>query len=199
MRIAVLAWGSLIWHRRELAITKDFKPLGPRVELEFSRISRDGRLTLVVDEAHGQPCVAYAALSAFDNLDAALENLWVREGSQGEPLPKDVRAHGRTGWADVSSDTQSQKATERHPKAVAAIKDWARENNYAASIWTALGSNFHDSKKAAEPFSVDAAIRYLDRLDKLSFARALHYIWSAPPEVDTPLRRAVNERWARKG
>lgn len=182
-----------------MAVTTGFDPVGAHIALEFSRISRDSRLTLVVDEAHGQPCVAYAALSAFDNLDAALENLWVREGSPGEPLPKDVRAHGRTGWADVFSDTHSQKAIERHPKAVAAIKDWARENNYAAAIWTALGSNFHDSDKAAEPFSVDAAIRYLDRLDKLSFARALHYIWNAPPEVDTPFRRAVNKRWAREG
>lgn len=199
MKIAVLAWGSLIWDRRALAIATDFEPVGPHIALEFSRISRDDRLTLVIDEAHGSSGVTYATLSAFDDLDAALENLWVREGSQGEALPKEVRTHGRTGWVEVGSDAHSQLAMNRHPKAVTAIKDWATENNYAAAIWTALGSNFHDSEKAAESFSVDAAIRYLDRLDKLSFARALHYIWSAPPEVDTPLRRAVNECWARKG
>lgn len=199
MRIAVLAWGSLIWDSRELAVVSGFEAAGPCVRLEFSRISRDGRLTLVLDEEHGQSCVTYAALSANNSLDDALQNLWNREGFPDEKLPEDVRAHGRTGWVDILSDTHSQRATERHPRAVAAIKDWAKENNYTAAIWTALGSNFHDSGKAAEPFSVDAAIRYLDRRDKLSFARALHYIWSAPPEVDTPLRRAVNQHWARKG
>ena len=200
MKIAVLAWGSLIWDRRELAIATEFEPIGPHIALEFTRISRDGRLTLVLDEACGSSCGVYAALSAFDCLEAALENLWGREGSQGELLPKDVRTHGRVGWVDVVSDKHSQKSMERHPKAVDAIKCWAKANAYDAVIWTALASNFHEKDKAGKAFSVDAALHYLAGLDnRLSFAVALNYIWSAPPEVDTPLRRAVNERWAQKG
>jgi hypothetical protein len=88
---------------------------------------------------------------------------------------------------------------ERHPQAVAAIRAWTSANGFDAAIWTALNSNFHQSDKAGEPYSVNAATQYLDGLDRLSFARALHYIWNAPPEVQTPLREAVNARWPPNG
>jgi hypothetical protein len=84
---------------------------------------------------------------------------------------------------------------ERHPKAVATIKAWAQENGFGAAIWTALASNFHDVGKSAEPFSVEAGIRYLEALDAPKLVAALGYIRSAPPEVQTPVRVAVNARW----
>lgn len=84
---------------------------------------------------------------------------------------------------------------ERHPQAVATIKAWAKANGYDAAIWTALASNFHEPDKAAEPFSVEAAIRYLEALDAPKLKAALAYIRSAPPEVQTPVRAAVNTRW----
>ena len=52
--------------------------------------------------------------------------------------------------------------------------------------------------KAGEPFSVTAAIRYLEALegqDPAAFERALAYIRKAPPEVETPVRDAVAKRW----
>jgi hypothetical protein len=58
----------------------DFEPIGPRLPIEFCRISRDGRLTLVIDESFGVPCTTYSALSAFGDLNAAIENLRDREG-----------------------------------------------------------------------------------------------------------------------
>ena len=54
---------------------------------------------------------------------------------------------------------------ERHSKAAATIKTWAQANGFDAAIWTALASNFHEPDKAGEPFSVEAAIRYLEMLD----------------------------------
>lgn len=195
MKIAVLAWGSLVWHHRELAITDDFKPSGPHLPIEICRVSGDGRLTLVIDEALGASCATYAAPSNFGDLDGALENLWVREGFEGEPLPRNLRNHGRVGFVKVSLGKQSEKAVKRHPQSVAAITAWVKANDYDAAIWTALASNFHEPERAGEPFSVEAAIRYLDELDKVCFAKALHYIWNAPPEVQTPVRTAVNARW----
>jgi hypothetical protein len=59
----------------------DFEPTGPSLPIEFCCVSRHGRLTLVVDEAFGAPCITYSAMSAFDNLDAAIENPRHREGS----------------------------------------------------------------------------------------------------------------------
>jgi hypothetical protein len=186
MKIAVLAWGSLVWDHRDLAIAEYFVPRGPRFHIEFCRVSGDGRLTLVIDEAFGAPCLTYSALSVFGDLNEAIENLRLREGMPG--------ARG-VGFFDVASGTQSERVTERHPQALASIKAWAKANGYDAAIWTALASNFYEPDKAAEPFSVEAAIRYLEALDAPKRAAALAYIRSAPPEVQTPVRAVVNARW----
>lgn len=178
-----------------MAIAEDFTPHGPRISVEFCRVSGDGRLTLVIDSAFGASCQTYVAGSACGDLDAALNNLWLREGSQDETLPKNVRTHGRVGFVEVASGDCSAKALERHPKAVATIKTWAQANGFDAAIWTALARNFDLSDKAGKPFSADAAIRYLEGLDAPKLDAALAYIRSAPPEVQTHVRAAVSARW----
>jgi hypothetical protein len=186
MRIAILAWGSLVWDSRELAIAEAFRADGPRLPIEFCRVSGDGRLTLVIEEAFGTACQTYFAESASGDLDAAIENLRLREGM---PSAKGV------GFVDVGSGKQSDRANSRHPKAVAAIKTWIPAIGFDAAIWTALASNFRETDKAGEPFSVEAAIRYLESLDAPQRSEALDYIRKAPPKVQTPVRAAVNERW----
>ncbi|HZP69875.1 MAG TPA: hypothetical protein VFB29_08025 [Pseudolabrys sp.] len=193
MRIALLAWGSLVWNRGDLAIANAFEPNGPVLPIEFSRISGDGRLTSVIDEAVGAACATHAASSPFDELDLALQNLWIREGPRGEKLPLDVRQHGRVGFIDCRSGHASAKALERHPHAVETIAAWAAERGYDAAIWTALDSNFSD--RAGEPFCVEAAVRYLETRDTATLEKALTYIRRAPAEVQTPLRAAVDARW----
>jgi hypothetical protein len=54
MRIAVLGWGSLIGDPGDMALADRFEPNGPQLPLEFSRISNNGRLTLVIDETAGR-------------------------------------------------------------------------------------------------------------------------------------------------
>ena len=53
LRIACLGWGSLLWDPRSLPMAGPFRDDGPRLPIEFSRIARDGRATLVarLDEA----------------------------------------------------------------------------------------------------------------------------------------------------
>ena len=73
-----------------------------------------------------------------------------------------------------------------------------RVAGYDAAIWTALTSNFDDWGKGGEPFSVSAALQYLETLekdDRAKFTRALAYIRKAPPEVETPVRDEVAKRW----
>jgi len=80
--------------------------------------------------------------------------------------------------------------------------DPSERDAYDAAIWTALASNFHEPGKGGEPFSVTAAIRYLETLerwDAAKFAPALAYIRNAPIEVQTPVRAAVQRRWPRSG
>lgn len=195
MKIAILAWGSLIWDQRNLAIASEFKPVGPPLPIEFCRVSADRRLTLVIDESIGVSCRTYIAESALGDLNAALANLWTREGSPDEVLPKYVRKHGRVGFVEVASGDCSNKALERHPNAVVTIKAWAQANGFEAAIWTALANNFREHEKTGELFSVEAATRYLGTLDKDVFALALQYIQTAPPEVQTPVRAATNAHW----
>lgn len=195
MKIAVLAWGSLIWEPRSLQIATEFVPFGPVLPIEFSRVSGGKRLTLVVDEAIGAPCRTYVAQSAHADLDQALLNLWSREGKENERLPARVRQSGRVAFVDLTTKTESMSAKERHPVAVEAIRSWASATGHDAVIWTALASNFHEEEKAGKPFTVESAMEYLDGVDMPELAAALHYIWNAPPEVQTPVRAAVTARW----
>ena len=186
-KIAVLGWGSLVWDPRDLQAAEKFAPDGPLLPIEFCRISGDGRLTLVIDETFGAICTTYSAPSALENLDAAIEDLGVREGM--------LDARG-VGFVELASGKQSDIAIERHPNAVATIAAWAQSNGYDATIWTALASNFEEH--GGEPFSVTAAIQYLDGLEKrdaAKFASALATIRTAPPKVETPVRAEVNKRW----
>jgi hypothetical protein len=186
VRIAVIAWGSLVWDRRELVVADDFEPTGPLLPIEFCRVSRNGRLTLVIDEAVGTHCATYSALSAFDNISNARGNLQAREGLE--------HVNG-VGFIDLTLGTKSGRAMERHPLAVETITAWANANRYDAAIWTALASNFHEPEKADEPFSVEAAIRYLETRGAKTLDAALTYVRQAPPEVQTPVRAEVKKRW----
>ena len=186
MRIAILAWGSLVRNRGSLAVTADFEALGPRLPIEFCRVSSDGRLTLVIDENVGAFCATYAAVSSFEDLSAAIENLQIRERMPG---PKGV------GYVNLRSGKQSSVAVERHPRTVAAIYAWTISNAYDATIWTALANNFHQSDKANEIFSIESAIRYHNTLDAEALTSSLEYIRNAPPEVQTPVRQAIHSWW----
>jgi hypothetical protein len=189
VKTVVLAWGSLVWDPRELKTAAKFAANGPLLPIEFCRISNDGRLTLAIDERFGALCKTYSAPSALENLDAARDDLCLREGM----------ANARAiGFVEPASDRQSDFALENHPQVVATIAAWAESLGYDAAIWTALASNFDAWGKGGEPFSVSAALQYLETLegeDSAKFAEALAYIRKAPPEVETPVRDEVARRW----
>jgi hypothetical protein len=188
VKSAVLAWGSLLWDPRDLQTAAKFVANGPLLPVEFCRVAADGRLTLAIDETFGAVCTTYSAPSPFPSLDVAIENLRRREGCDAEAI----------GFVEPASGRQSDVAIERHPEVVATIAAWTASYGYDAAIWTALASNFDEPGKGGEPFSVTAAIRYLETLegqDAAKFARALAYIRNAPPKVETPVRDEVAKRW----
>ena len=98
MESAVLAWGSLVWDPRDLQAAAEFAPNGPLLPVEFCRISADGRLTLAIDETFGATCTTYSAPSALESLDAAIENLRLREG-----MPNALEV----GFVELASGKQS--------------------------------------------------------------------------------------------
>ena len=50
MKIAILSWGSLLWQPKDLQFNQEigWSNNGPMLPIEFARISKDGRLTLVI-------------------------------------------------------------------------------------------------------------------------------------------------------
>ncbi|MFC3061033.1 hypothetical protein [Paenirhodobacter populi] len=164
-----------------------FNPIGPILPIEFCRVSGNDnpprRLTLVIDDDIGVQCQTYVALSAFDDLEAARENLRSREGL----------AHVNGIGFAVKGGASSARAIERHPKAVMAIEAWLAASDFDAVIWTALANNF--AERAGEAFSVEASIRFLEAQPEEHLPRALEYIRKAPEPVQTPVRAAVSARW----
>ncbi len=181
MEIAILGWGSLIWDPRTLRLAGDWQTGGPVLRIEFSRISDDGRLTLVIDEQHGVDVETRFALSGLSELDLAIKNLQEREGA---------RHADSIGYA-CRDGRQSKQAVNQHPKSCANICAWLAQSSSDAVIWTAIGPRFET--KAKNPFSVDAAISYLGNLREPTRTLARDYILKAPAEVTTPVRLKAEE------
>jgi hypothetical protein len=59
--IVCLGWGSLIWNPKDLPV-EDWHGDGPALPVEFARISRGGRLTLVVADSAAQLPVLWTRL-----------------------------------------------------------------------------------------------------------------------------------------
>ena len=84
-RIAILGWGSLIKQPKRLPLQGGWKSDGPVLKIEFSRISNDGRLTLVIDPL-GSEIKTYHARSARTELDDAICDLMIRERTSKENI-----------------------------------------------------------------------------------------------------------------
>lgn len=179
MKIAILGWGSLIWNKDSLLIAGDWHTGGPVLPIEFSRISGDGRLTLVIDPQNGVPVTTLYARSEFENLNDAIANLRVREGTSSEKI----------GFVNLVANTERDYSRQQHPDACDAIKLWAQEHDWQAVIWTALASNF--SEKQNQPFTFAAAVEYVAGLSGSAKATALEYIHRAPDGIDTPVRQLI--------
>ena len=185
MKIAILGWGSLIWDDRPEFVNfksqiEGWKYDGPRLKLEFSRISqsRKGALTLVIDEENGAECTVQYAMSKRKVPDDAICDLRNREGT--------VLTHIGYYFADESRMGE--------PSVPNSIKKWIANKEFDVVIWTGLPSNFKDEK--GEDFSVDAAKQYLQGMCNEGKAKSAEYIMRAPNFIDTSLRRAMQtEPW----
>ena len=83
MKIAILGWGSLLWQPKNLQFDKEtgWSANGPFLPIEFARISKDGRLTLVITPKETKEVKTYFAISSYETVEEAVLNLAVREGS----------------------------------------------------------------------------------------------------------------------
>ncbi len=73
-----------------------------------------------------------------------------------------------------STGTNSIAAAKRHPEALRAVGAWTSASGFDAAIWTALACSF--AEKTGEPFSVQAAVRYLENQNVDRLSTSLTYI-----------------------
>jgi len=179
MKIAVIGWGSLIWNRRDLKIAEDWiTGGGPTLPIEFSRVSKDCRLTLVIDHVNGVEVKTRYAISSFSNLHDAIENLRIRE---------DAESSKPIGYINLRNGQNRAKGAA----GAETIRAWARDAQVEAVIWSDFQPNFKEQTECE--FSVDNGVRYLLNLPRRARENAFDYIRKAPEEVDTPLRRKLSE------
>ena len=179
MKIAIIAWGSLVWDPRTLRIKGDWNNNGPLLNIEFSRVSKDGRLTLVIDLNNGEEVKTYFAQSQRNELGDAIDDLIEREATDRKQI----------GFVDVINGTDSKAEFPDQIDVFNKIKDWCHRENYEAAVWTALQSQF--KKQTKLDFSLDNAISYLKKLPKPARENALEYIRKAPAEIATPVRNKI--------
>ena len=181
--IAVFGWGSLIWCPGALRLKTKWRLDGPRLPIEFARISGDGRLTLVIQPDAEDQQVCWS-LSEFDGFDDAVENLQEREGCE---------------LRGIHSLTATGKTTGEIPATVKeSVRGWlAARGQLSAAIWTGLTTNWQ--KKRRQKFTSEDAVRYLKELESereraaTTFNRAREYVKNAPSLIQTRVRRAMQQ------
>lgn len=182
LNIVVVGWGSLIWRPGSLRLRTRWRQAGPRLPIEFARISRDGRLTLVIHPG-AEDQSTYWALSELTVLDEARDDLCAREGS---------------GLADIHHVLRDGRAAEAAPPdIVRLIGEWlARLEDVDAVVWTGLPSNWEEKRQ--RQFTREDAVEYVKQLeagrDNDAYSRAREYVTHAPPQIDTVVRRALRRR-----
>ncbi len=168
MTIACLGWGSLIWDPRELPIQGQWSDDGPLVSVEFSRQSRDGRITLVV-ESNATPVRTFWAVMDTHNLAASRSDLQKRE---------DCKLQAIGSW---SAGTQS-------PRSIPDLHKWASARKIDAVIWTNLKPKIGNEYRTP---SIDEVVSYLRSLRGAKRDCAERYIRLAPRQIDTAYRRRI--------
>lgn len=184
MKIAIIGWGSLIWCPGSLRLSSLWRGDGPKLPIEFARISSDERLTLVV-HSQGQKVTTYWAFSAFQAMPDAIRNLRERENCGS-------RCIGTLQRGKLPARGYTQQ-----------IKIWLdAHGDVDAVIWTALPSNWQEKRK--KKFTIKDALAYLAELEArgqtagAALSRTREYIRNTPSQIQTRLRRKIsrNKEWA---
>lgn len=178
MKVAVLGWGSLIPKPQGLPLSGSWEPNGPVLKIEFSRISSDGRLTLVID-TEGSDVRTYYAKSARTELDDAICDLMIREGTSKKNI-------------GTCSKDRVHNFAPNHKDVLPALQTWLDETNFDAVIWTDLASNYH--KKRGVAFTESDAHVYLNSLSSVCRENAREYIIQAPPQTRTSFRKFLQSK-----
>lgn len=175
MKIAIIAWGYLIWDRRSLDVAPEWLPDGPLLPVEFARFATPPRLLPVLVECAAlQP--TFWALSHKQSVLAAAADLAVREG---------VGTHDIGHWS-------SDESMRRPVGFEAVIAQWAESKVLDGAVWRAVQPNLPDRSPGfpSEQQRLDF-LRELIATGQEQDAR--EYFERMPAQIRTPFQ-ALDER-----
>lgn len=180
MKIACLGWGSLIWRPENLLIQRHWFQDGPMLPIEYTRQSKDGRLTLVLTP--GMTAVrSLWAVMATEELEKAKTSLQIREGI-GDPNKNKY-------IGSIRRDTQVPNESE----IVQIIRSWMNTLQMDAVIWTNLPPRFNGNDDQIP--TLHEATKYLIGLDINTQSTAEQYIRKTPQQIDTSYRRDFEKQF----
>lgn len=172
MKIVCLGWGSLIWKPERLSVKGEWYKDGVLLPIEFTRVSKDGRVTLIIDDQAEDVITLWNPMT-ITNLDDAIENLREREGTISSKIH----------FATLES-------SDRNPFQKRII-DWLKLHEMDAAIWTGL--SYSQFTQFARP-TIEQIISHLSTLKDKSLKDAREYIVNAPTQIETEYRLEIMNR-----
>lgn len=169
MKIACIGWGSLIWDPKKLNIATQWFEDGPLLPIELTRISKDKRVTFIIDESAMNVPTLWA-LMATDSLENAKESLKDREDTS----IKNIHCIGKFDVPKGNVDL--------------IIRDWLFIKGLDYAIWTGL--SFSKKTQSDRP-GIDLIINHLKDLTVDEKRKAEEYIRRAPAQVNTEYRKLI--------
>ena len=182
MKTAILGWGSLLWQPKDLQFDKEigWSENGPMLPIEFARISKDGRLTLVITK-DVKEVKTYFAISSYESEEEAVLNLAIREGC---------------GREQIGSYDKSKKNFSKEVFFENNILKWIKNTGIDVVIWTNLGEKWevkNDDGEVIDTIVPDERVDYLKNLKNHKRALAEEYIRRTPTQIDTHYRSLIEK------
>jgi len=164
IQIVYLGWGSLKWSYAGLKI-ENWTQTDIEAPLEFSRISQDGRLTLVIDEANGTKNKLWMAPTKYKNIDLAINALKLREHTL------------KSGISYINLPKKKYRIHNTPPKITQEIVLWALKEGIDVVIWTDLPSNWSSIRKSK--YTPADAIQYFKSMPIPTQMKIFNYVYGA--------------------
>ena len=171
MKIVCLGWGSLIWNPQQLKIEKEWYTDGPWLPVEFTRISGDNRVTLIID-TDAEPVQTLWASATTNNLQEFIDSLKIRERTREKNIH----------WINCADTTADPIKS--------IIKDWLLEKKLDTAVWTGLSFS---SKTNNQRPSVEEVITHLKGLATTTKEKSEEYIRKTPAQIATEYRQEIEK------
>ena len=183
--IGCIGWGSLLWDPRSLPMAGPFRADGPRLPIEFSRVAKDGRVTLVIDPAADAMATWWCPM-AVDTIAEAIEGLGRRERIGPARWSEWIGWQIRDG-AEIGGEGGARAGGLADPSTRATFAEWLVSKDVDAVVWTALPARTPDERFAWP--TTEALVAHVRGLEGEARARAEEYIRRAPTTIDSRRRR----------